>query len=405
MNQSIYTERENILPHHAEWLDGCGAVWWINRVRFSLRHDISEVSFIAFCVSDNTFLTSYDESYTHIPTGTEFCECVAEILGLEKPLFGVDKFIASDLQVGISKTETTSHKFKVGDLVKIKNFYNDQTKETTGKIVKPTNPMRYHVETKEDGFYVFDEVDLELLENNNLSMTINAGLPNDDGMGITEKLFQSLAEKWHESNSILSLPDYMGITKEEYKMLVEQKTTIKGMAIEVSRLSEEDRSVLIYWLGNYSDNIISLAEENKNNVNSVGYGDSSFGWSTKDWYQNNGITITESPAEFLKYVAQQTGKEYKKEWGQTHGNPRTSQPVSESYKFKTYRILDSLDGIPLDKRIPLSEWIPPVGKKVLLITKDWFMDGYFDRVESKIIFETVKGSKASSLDGHWMRIV
>jgi len=277
MNQSIYIERENIQPHHAEWLDGCGAVWWINRVRFSLRHDISEVSFIAFCVSDNTFLTSYDESYTHIPTGTEFCECVAEILGLPKPTFEVD----------ISKKETT------------------------------TEP-------------------------------------------------------------------------------------IKGMAIEASRLSESDKKSLS--MPQYSFQT-SIKQAIKNNLCVGFWSFGSSGFSDKNFYKSAGFTITESPAEFLKYVAQQTGKEYKKEWGQTHGNPRTSQPVSESYKFKTYRILDSLDNVPLDKRIPLSEWIPPVGKKVLLITKDWFMDGYFDRVESKIIFETVEGSKAFSLDGHWMRIV
>jgi len=324
MNQSIYTERENILPHHAEWLDGCGAVWWINRVRFSLRHDISEVSFIAFCVSDNTFLTSYDESYTHIPTGTEFCECVAEILGLEKPLFGVDKFIASDLRVGISKTETTTD----------------------------------HIP------YVGKKVDEQ------------------------DKLFPGRDNTMGEG----------ALTQEDIEILLGDSIVkpIKGMAIEVSRLSEEERNYIqslrsISCLWN-EWTYCSFTKEYNNLCN-------------KDYILLNDITITESPAEFLKYVAQQTGKEYKKEWGQTHGNPRTSQPVSESYKFKTYRILDSLDNVPLDKRIPLSEWIPPVGKKVLLITKDWFMDGYFDRVESKIIFETVKGSKAFSLDGHWMRIV
>jgi len=277
---SIYTERENIQPHHAEWLDGCGAVWWINRVRFSLRHDISEVSFIAFCVSDNTFLTSYDESYTHIPTGTEFCECVAEILGLPKPTFEVD----------ISKTETT------------------------------TEP-------------------------------------------------------------------------------------IKGMAIEVSRLSESDKKSLS--MPQYSFQT-SIKQAIKNNLCVGFWSFGSSGFSDKNFYKSAGFTITESPTEFLKYVAQQTGKEYKKEWGQTHGNPRTSQPVSESYKFKTYRILDSLDGIPLDKRIPLSEWIPPFGEEVLILSKFLKAVGHVKAINhgNRITFwMNYKADMNLDLDGHWMRIV
>jgi len=271
-NQSIYTESAPLQARKdlVEWLDGCGAVWWINRSKFSSRKDISPDDCIAFCDGDNTFTTRIDEYFTRIPDPEEFCRQVARILGLEKPVFGSDTNV---------------------------------------------------------------------------------------------------------------------VTKD-----------IKGMAIDVNLLGEDEREWLyVIDTGILSDwskwTYCSYCPQGEVNL------------CEKSYIERLGITITESPAEFLKYVAQQTGKEYKKEWGQTHGNPRTSQPVSESYKFKTYRILDSLDGIPLDKRIPLSEWIPPFGKKVLLITKDWFMDGYFDRVESKIIFETVKGSKASSLDGHWMRIV
>ncbi|ATN95016.1 hypothetical protein [Leptospira phage LE4] len=302
MNQSIYTERENILPHHAEWLDGCGAVWWINRVRFSLRHDISEVSFIAFCVSDNTFLTSYDESYTHIPTGTEFCERVAEILGLPKPTFEVD----------ISKKETTTD--HIPDI---------------GEKVEP----------------------------------------------------------------------------------------IKGMAIEVSRLSEEDKKTIEQFSG-----------------------DSDI-WSEKQWtyilYDTEGfnlckinaeclegLDITESPTEFLEYVAQQTGKEYKPMNNhqavtsgtndEVNNTPRIGGVVNErfldmfdspTYPHKTYRILDSLDGIPFDKRIPLSEWIPPFGVEVLWINEKlghrFFSE--LDKITPYGIIVSPGGVRVE--DGHWMRIV
>ena len=323
-NQSIYTERENILPHHAEWLDGCGATWRSNR-KFS-KND-SKYRYIEFSmwIDNHRFVIAdpIGEDSTHIPTGTEFCERVAEILGVEKPVF--EQFGNSE-QVDISKKETTTD----------------------------------HIP------YVGQKVDEQ------------------------DKLFPGRNNTMGEGS----------LTQEDIEILLGDSIVkpIKGMAIDVNLLGEDEREWLyVIDTGILSDwskwTYCSYCPQGEVNL------------CEKSYIERLGITITESPAEFLKYVAQQTGKEYKKEWGQTHGNPRTSQPVSESYKFKTYRILDSLDGIPLDKRIPLSEWIPPVGKKVLLITKDWFMDGYFDRVESKIIFETVKGSKASSLDGHWMRIV
>lgn len=77
----------------------------------------------------------------------------------------------------------------------------------------------------------------------------------------------------------------------------------------------------------------------------------------------------------------------------------------EREKYRTYRVLASLDGVDMDTRIPMEQFIPPVGERVLLITKEWFLIGYFDRIESKIICETGQGVKALTLGDHWMRIV
>jgi hypothetical protein len=79
------------------------------------------------------------------------------------------------------------------------------------------------------------------------------------------------------------------------------------------------------------------------------------------------------------------------------------------YPHKVYRVLDSLDGIPLDTRIPLSEWIPPQDKDVLIIIKDHYFVGTISGIRSSGMSYNNKfegGSYAGlGLDGHWMRIV
>ncbi|CAE14757.1 unnamed protein product [Leptospira phage LE1] len=302
---SIYTERENILPHHAEWLDGCGATWntapgW-PKVKFSSRELNEPILAFGYCDSP-TFTCGKREDFlglracgiVEVKTGTEFCERVAEILGLPKPTFEVD----------ISKKETT----------------------------------------------------------------------------------------------------------------------IKGMAIEVGWLNDGDREWLVK---NVPDAEMALFEF-------VGYGwlgdYKHIGYQTKDWYQNNGYTITESPTEFLEYVAKQTGKEYKVEVdpklrasmihdslddGPSFIDIANALKVSGkddykiwNYPHKTYRILDSLDGIPFDKRIPLSEWIPPFGVDV-----NFIHNGDFDRgnvhciAKEGIIVKWRSLDCVFELDGHWMRIV
>lgn len=197
----------------------------------------------------------------------------------------------------------------------------------------------------------------------------------------------------------------------------ETTTEPKGMAIEVSLLGEEDKKELCR-LNPVFEGLISAAE---NNNCALTCNEITPNWFPLVFCRQNGITITDSPKVFMEYVAQQTGKEYEpklvgKEFTATFLDEsgeldadawdriKTSH-LAKQFPHKTYRILDSLDGIPLDTRFKLSEWIPPVGQKVLLITKDWFLIGYFDRIESKIIFQTGQGVKALNLDGHWMRIV
>jgi len=78
----------------------------------------------------------------------------------------------------------------------------------------------------------------------------------------------------------------------------------------------------------------------------------------------------------------------------------------QTYPHRTYRVLDSLDGIPFDKRIPLSEWIPPFLKIVLLITEDDQVIGQLTKIiENEIWFNCSFKNKIIPLDGHWMRIV
>ncbi|ATN94991.1 hypothetical protein [Leptospira phage LE3] len=317
MNQSIYTERENILPHHAEWLDGCGAKWkgsgesfieaMPNQYTYIVYEQINGI--YKFAGGFEGGYAKYPD-YTHIPTGTEFCERVAEILGLPKPTF----------EVGIRENRTTT----------------------------------------------------------------------DHIPDVGEKVEQ-----------------------------------IKGMAIDANLLNEDQ----IKWLESFGKVTIMQALQNRNQrfIYLV------FGRLQYHEMQNlsaNGYTITESPTEFLEYVGKQTGKEYKPPRGfdPKDGIPPNlgtneaidsykkkiraeiqSQPVSEPYKFKTYHILDSLDEIPLDKRIPLSEWIPPFGKSIMFIISEdrcaWAKITGIHNGGICIQHMMDDSEDMIPLDGHWMRIV
>ena len=81
-----------------------------------------------------------------------------------------------------------------------------------------------------------------------------------------------------------------------------------------------------------------------------------------------------------------------------------------SIAIKKYRILESLEGIPLDTRIPLDKIIPPFNKYVMFIFEDVFAKGKLWKIDDGLV--CLSGDIASSkyktleeLTGYWMRIV
>ena len=88
MNKSIYTEYTNLTPDHKTWLDGCGATWLGDIEKFTQYVPFEK--YVVFNGKEGNKFTQSDylNTYAHIPTGSEFCERVAEILGIEKPVFG-----------------------------------------------------------------------------------------------------------------------------------------------------------------------------------------------------------------------------------------------------------------------------------------------------------------------------
>lgn len=226
MNQSIYTERENILPHHAEWLDGCGAKW-VDGTPFSdYRTNKKCLTFSPNGFGQYTNIL-IDSDFTYIPTGTEFCERVAEILGIPKPTFEV---------------------------------------ESNMNQIKDTLIPKFEVTTTE---------------------------PFIDDM----------------TNDGIKLGGY------ETQIAIE----------DMERRAQEDIEELI-----------------------------------------------------------------------------------KTFSHKTYRILDSLDGIPLDTRFKLSEWIPPYNEELIFVNSDYWCKGFLVSIkESYVNIQEEEKSKltAINLDGKWMRIV
>jgi len=207
------------------------------------------------------------------------------------------------------------------------------------------------------------------------------------------------------------------LTQEDIETLIGDSIvkSIKGMAIEVSRLSEEDKK----WLLKNHNHGMSAIQSVNEKFNVLGaYNLGGLGCYTQEYYADMGFTITDSPQVFMEYVAQQTGKKYvaKKflenfEPDETKINLGIESTISKTetvYPHKTYRILDSLDGIPLDKRFKLSEWIPPFGVDVCIL----HANGSWNKGSVNGIFENYieiseEGYDDSSVmwDGHWMRIV
>jgi len=130
-SQSIYTEYTNLTPDEIQWLDGCGATWKSGEIFSKYKMRYMQVVF-----NGRVFhLQSLGSDWQKIPTGSEFCERVAEILGIEKPVFG-DKFIKAfepneeEINKGIDKAEKEwEAKDKVGEDL-----------EKFGIPIQPTHP-------------------------------------------------------------------------------------------------------------------------------------------------------------------------------------------------------------------------------------------------------------------------
>lgn len=187
----------------------------------------------------------------------------------------------------------------------------------------------------------------------------------------------------------------------------ETTTEDKGLAIDVKLLSEGDRGWIV-------DNI-QFGHRLLNNALShsaaVGYLDG-MGWSEIVYYERVGHRITTDPNEFMRYVADKTGKE----WEPVNGKLMNDSDIEAiidligtppTYPHKTYRVLDSLDGVPFDTRIPLSEWVPPFGVEVLFIFKEKSLFSSIMKIyKNGLAFDNnMIGANWKHFDGHWMRIV
>jgi len=158
-----------------------------------------------------------------------------------------------------------------------------------------------------------------------------------------------------------------------------------------------------------------------------------FGTAGSDWYQNNSYTHIPTGSEFCEQVAEILGIE-KPRFGKSldeklsenyhirqiidENSGPTFAEVAEAlkgdpkdmpfnYLHRTYRVLDSLDGVPLDKRIPLSEWVPPMGAEVLFIFKEKSLFSSIMYIgKNGLAFDNnMIGANWKHFDGHWMRII
>lgn len=202
----------------------------------------------------------------------------------------------------------------------------------------------------------------------------------------------------------------------------ETVTEDKGLAIDVKLLSEKDIEALLEMCGEAWAEVPKQALKNKNE-RYLYYRDGGLDCHHKMALKNIGLTITTDPTEFMRYVATKTGKEWKPKEFLKNFEPNDEEinkgienAIKQSdkddwkiwtYPHKTYRVLDSLAGVPLEKRIPLSEWIPPIEERVCFIWDKLFCVGCFVEINSEgfwIQQDNGKGMNAN-LDGHWMRIL
>lgn len=115
---------------------------------------------------------------------------------------------------------------------------------------------------------------------------------------------------------------------------------------------------------------------------------------------SDSYTHIPDPEQFCREVAKRLGIEEPK----FDHLPDVGKVI---HPHKTYRVLDSLDGIPLDTRIPLSEWIPPMESEVAVISNKR-MIGVVKAIKNNCVLLYAQGTRYEemvSLDGHWMRIL
>lgn len=108
--------------------------------------------------------------------------------------------------------------------------------------------------------------------------------------------------------------------------------------------------------------------------------------------------------DFCRGVAERLGIEYVDEGVKKAVEHLASLPTP--YKSTTYKVLDSLDDVPFDTRIPMSEWLPPFGERVVFIWGELFYDGELSEIsENGVVIYNGKQNQTVNLEGHWMRIV
>ena len=361
MNKSIYTEYANLTPYHIKWLDECGATWGDGTLLKDYPPSNTYLFFNGLYVdkfSQSARITEHQSDYTHLPTGDAFCQGVAGILGIE---YGPEK-------------------------------------PFTRKLI---NKLELH-----------DKMERPLPEG---TISKTETVTDDKGLAIDVKLLSEKDREWLKLNA--------------------------GKMQKVSNAIHGAEKYQEYVCYLYDLSVANCIEPEN------------FGYAEKEFYESKGVCITTDPTEFIRYVADKTGKEWEptndqKEWKAVEKPPlgltpkyvkteerkqeileamnrynETGKPIPEewvkeydelsglidegspTYPHKTYRVLDSLDGVPFDKRIPLSEWVPPFGKPILYIEDDTFLPCSFEGISNAVLLQTMNGIKEANLDGHWMRIV
>ncbi len=407
---SIYVESQTLYQNKPafKWLDKCGARW-VDGTPFEDYR--TRQPYIGFTKDGFAHFPSSmkpdTQSHTHTPTALEFCQGVARILGIPEPTFEEDKDKAFwDSEQAIfdraKNNPMVIDPALYGAKVKPKGMAIECDKLTQDQK-EWVDSVRGRQSDWEDWSYCVilkpsGVVDIYLTSESEVNDVLGVTI-TDSPTEFLEYVAQQTGKEYKMEPTFGEVTGHV-LTQNEIDKIIEfDKPEPKGMAIDLHLLSKSDRSKLeeltigSATLENGHDKYLRL----KNGKI----------WAvSKERIESLGYTITDSSKVFLEYVAQQTGKEYQPNI--VNLPPNIEQKMLYP-NHKNYRILDSLDGIPLDTRIPLSEWIPPMGAEVLwVIDKSAYM-GHFGglNIDGLVILDSddVMISVIDNLDGHWMRIV